>query len=81
MQIVFFRAKLKIKVTKIISLGETGKKKKAFSFHANGMECQSLFSGENKKTILKSCLLKFLPSMQSAAQPSCLGLRMLSMVN
>ena len=29
------------------------------------MNCQSLFSGENKKSIFKCCLLKFLPSMLS----------------
>ena len=30
------------------------------------MKCQNLFSGKNKKNILKCCLLKFLPSMRSA---------------
>ena len=30
------------------------------------MKCQNLLSGKNKKNILKCCLLKFLPSMQSA---------------
>ena len=29
------------------------------------MKCQILFSRKNKKNILKCCLLKFLPSMQS----------------
>ena len=29
------------------------------------MKCQNMFSGKNKKNILKCCLLKLLPSMLS----------------
>ena len=35
------------------------------------MQCQSLFSGNNKKNISKACLLNFLPSMQSVNELRC----------